>query len=322
DRAESACFSPDGRLLAVHAEEDQRISLWSVPDGRLIRMLNAYPAHRFHPLTFTPDGRWLITHNSCPLVWEAGTWAEVVKPYGPQQPTWRFLPPEGDAGLSPESRRLRQLVARLCPSRAILSLASSGDYLITTHAEQPRYLTATKWERPGRAGDSRLEIWRRADGEQTAEVVLGPAEVYGFAVDPVVSPDGRWLSACMQGDPIQMQDARLSPNEQLLFARFAGPQQSYQPWRRRVWGLAGGDDPVDVLTYLYPILGSWFSPGGRLLLVSDLMEGLRVWDCAARRLLWEANGGRSYSVGLADGRVAFPLQNEVAVFDLATGERQ
>ena len=59
DRAEAACFSPDGRLLAVHAEEDDRISLWSVPDGRLVHMLDSYPASRFHPLTFTPDGRAL-----------------------------------------------------------------------------------------------------------------------------------------------------------------------------------------------------------------------------------------------------------------------
>jgi WD40 repeat protein len=312
DRAESACFSPDGRLLAVHAEEDDRVSLWSVPDGRLVRMLDAYPASRFHPLTFTPDGRWLITNSTgCPVVWEAGTWAEVVKPYGREPAAWRFLPPEGDAGLSPQSRRLRELVARLCPSRAILSLASSGDYLVTTNEERQR-----------RAGDSRLEVRRVADGEQTAEVVPGPPEVYGFAVDPVVSPDGRWLSACMQGDPAQIQDGRLSPSEQLLFARVADPQQSYRPWRRMVWDLAGAGDPVDVLTHLYPAPGSRFSRDGRLLLVSDLTEGLRVWDCAARRLLWKANGGRSYSVGLAEGRVAVPLQNEVAVFDLATGERQ
>jgi WD40 repeat protein len=310
DRAEAACFSPDGRLLAVHAEEDDRISLWSVPDGRLVRMLDAYPASRFRPLTFTPDGRWLITNSTgCPVVWEAGTWAEIVKPYGHKPATWRFLPPGGDAGLSPESRRLRHLVARLCPSRVILSLASSGDYLVTSNEEQQR-----------RAGDSRLEVWRIADGERTAEVVLGPSEVYGFAVDPVVSPDGRWLSACMQGDPIQIQDARLSPIAQMQFARVADPKQSYTPWRRLVWDLAGAGSPVDVLTYLYPILGSWFSPDGRLLLVSDLMDGLRVWDCAARRFLWKANGGRSYSVGLAEGRVAVPLQDEVAVFDLDTGE--
>jgi WD40 repeat protein len=310
DRAEAACFSPDGRLLAVYAEEDERISLWSVPDGRLVRMLDAYPASRFHPLTFTPDGRWLFTNSTgCPVVWEAGTWAEVVKPYGRQPAGWRYLPPEGDAGLSPESRRLRQLVARLCPARVILSLASSGAYLVTSNEERQR-----------QAGEIRLEVWRVADGERTAEVVLGPLDVHGFPVDPVVSPDGRWLSASMHGDPVQIQDSRLSPNEQLLLARVAGTQQSYRLWRRVVWDLAGVGDPVDVLTSLYPILGSWFSPDGRLLLVSNLMEGLHVWDCAARRFLWKANGGQSYSVGLAEGRVAVPLGNKVAVFELATGE--
>jgi WD40 repeat protein len=78
---------------------------------------------------------------------------------------------------------------------------------------------------------------------------------------------------------------------------------------------------VDVLTSPYPILGSWFSPDSRLLLVSTLMDGLRVWDCAAHRLLWTVNGGRSYSVGLAEGRIAVPLRNGVAVFDRATGKR-
>jgi WD40 repeat protein len=311
DRAEAACFSPDGRLLAVHAEEDDRISLWSVPDGRPVRMLDAYPASRFHPLAFTPDGRWLITNaTGCPVVWEAGTWAEIVKPYGLKPATWRFLPPEGAGGVSPESCRLRQLVARLCPSRAILSLASSGDYLVTSNEEQQR-----------RAGDSRLEVWRVADGERTAEVALGPSEVYGFAVDPVVSPDGRWLSACMQGDSIRLQEGCLSPNEWRLISGVAGMPQTYRPWRRLVWDLAGAGNHVEVLTYLYPILGSRFSQDGPLLLVSDQTGVLRVWDCAARRFLWKANGGRSYSVGLAEGRVAVPLQNEVAVFDLATGER-
>jgi WD40 repeat protein len=267
-------------------------------------MLDAYPAGRFHPLTFTPDGRWLLTHNGGPLVWEAGTWAEVVKPYGLKPATWRLLPPEGDAGLSPESRRLRRLVARLCPARVILSLALSGDYLVTTNEEQQR-----------RAGDSRLEVWRVADGERTAEVVLGRPDVQGFPVDPVVSPDGRRLSACLQGEPVP-----LSPNERKLFAGVPGTPQSYRPWRRVVWDLAGPGDPVDVLTHLYPILGSWFSPDGRLLLVSNLTDGLRVWDCAARRLLWKADGGRSYSVGLAGGRVALPLGDKVAVCDLVTGE--
>src|SRR5262249_26978989 len=132
---------------------------------------------------------------------------------------------------------------------AILSLASSGDYLVTSNEEQQR-----------RAGDSRLEVWRIADGERTAEVVLGPSEVYGFSVDPVVSPDGRWLSACMQGDSIRLQEGGLSANEWRLFSSVAGMPETYRPWRRLVWDLAGAGSPVDVLTYLYPILGSWFSP--------------------------------------------------------------
>jgi WD40 repeat protein len=243
------------------------------------------------------------------VVWEAGTWAEVVKPYGLKPATWRFLPPEGATGLAPESRRLGQLVARLCPSRAILSLASSGDYLATTNEEQQR-----------RAGDSRLEVWCVADGERTAEVILGPPEVRGFAVDPVVSPDGRWLSATMHCDPVPIQEGSLSPNEWRLFSSVARMPQSYRLWRRVLWDLAGGGDPVDVLTSLYPILGSWFSPDGRLLLASNQLGGLHVWDCAARRFLWKANEGRSYNVGLAESWVAVPLGDEVALFDLATGE--
>jgi WD40 repeat protein len=302
DRAEAACFSPDGRLLAVHAEEDDRISLWSVPDGRLVRMLDAYPASRFHPLTFTPDGRWLLTHaTGCPVVWEARSWAEVVKPYGHGPATWRLLPPEGAAGLSPESRRLRRLVARLSPARVVLSLSASGDYLVTSNEQQQL-----------QAGDNRLEVWRVADGERTGEVVVGPPGVEGFAVDPVVSPDGRWLSASMHGSPVP---AHLRP------AGLTASPELYRMERRVLWDLAGPGDPVDVLTSLYPVLGSCFSPDGGLLLVGGLTEDLHVWDCAARRFLWKVNGGRSYSVGLAGDRVAVPRGDAVAVFDLATGER-
>lgn len=68
----SVAFAPDGKLLAT-ASDDQRVKLWSVRDGRIVRTLSG--TERFKSVVFSPDGEWVIAGGVTGDItaWEAAT---------------------------------------------------------------------------------------------------------------------------------------------------------------------------------------------------------------------------------------------------------
>ena len=71
-------FSPDGRLLAVGAN-DNAIRLWQVPSGHLVRVLQGHITG-IEGLAFSPDARTLVTAASFDSVkfWQVATGQEVL----------------------------------------------------------------------------------------------------------------------------------------------------------------------------------------------------------------------------------------------------
>src|SRR5262249_49074741 len=66
-------FSPDGRLLATAANE-QDVFLWDAATGKQVRKLPGH-GNGVHALAFSPDGRTLAAAGVSPVirVWEVGT---------------------------------------------------------------------------------------------------------------------------------------------------------------------------------------------------------------------------------------------------------
>src|SRR5438034_699390 len=57
----SLAFSPEGKVLAAAGREDGRISLWEIPGGRLLRMLEQKASVRISGVSFSPDGKMLAS---------------------------------------------------------------------------------------------------------------------------------------------------------------------------------------------------------------------------------------------------------------------
>ena len=92
-RLDAAAFSPDGTQLAVMSAEAGEITLWSVPDGGLLRTLAGPPGPTIDrgtsALAFTSDGRRLATSLGTIVDLASGDsiqWAQVVRYRSPPPP--------------------------------------------------------------------------------------------------------------------------------------------------------------------------------------------------------------------------------------------
>src|SRR5262249_62298734 len=90
--------SPDGRWVATGSHgntEGVAAKVWEAATGRLVKEL-AVPRHC--AVTFSPDGRWLLTTGSGCRLWEVGTWNEGPRLGGGSgcfSPDGRLLPVDG-----------------------------------------------------------------------------------------------------------------------------------------------------------------------------------------------------------------------------------
>ena len=92
-RLDAAAFSPDGTQLAVMSAEAGEITLWSVPDGGLLRTLAGPPGPTIDrgpsALAFSSDGRRLATSLGTIIDVASGDslqWAQMVRSRSPPPP--------------------------------------------------------------------------------------------------------------------------------------------------------------------------------------------------------------------------------------------
>ncbi len=91
---QGACFvavSPDGLWVATGTREGAQVKVWEARSGRLVKELPLGSSAR---LTFSPDGRWLVTDCAGRRLWAVGSWQERVLPAG--EPIYRLaFSPDG-----------------------------------------------------------------------------------------------------------------------------------------------------------------------------------------------------------------------------------
>ncbi|MBI3098377.1 MAG: WD40 repeat domain-containing protein [Planctomycetes bacterium] len=71
----SACFSPDGRLLASAGRGEKSIRVWRIEDGACVAVLDGQESG-VTTVSFSPEGRWLAAGgvDTTILVWDASPW--------------------------------------------------------------------------------------------------------------------------------------------------------------------------------------------------------------------------------------------------------
>ncbi|MBL8795199.1 MAG: sigma-70 family RNA polymerase sigma factor [Planctomycetia bacterium] len=293
-------LSPDGGLLAAAEgpfNTDQTVRLWNATTGRLVRSLPAINQDIRH-LTFSPDGRWLISAGqldlarrdkdkpprSAAVLWDVEQGAEVARFVGRQAASSPVaFAPDGQTLALGDYETIRLWdVARRQETRNLLGHQSSVSALCFT-GDGKLLLSADQ--------DGLWRQWDVATGKETRTA-------YGHrtAVGPIVwTPDGDSLITCAD-DSVRFWDARTGK-----FRRQVGP--------------VARDYFTDHV----------FSPDLKFLLAVQPSR-LQVWDLAQGKLLREAKiepeiWSRNVAIS-PDGRQFALGENwRAGVWDIATGKR-
>jgi WD40 repeat protein len=298
-------WSPDGKLLAVGAEES--IRLFEAATGKEVRRFEPSPG-RAHALAFSPDGKTLASAEGYTLShWDVATGKRLHPFAGHMSPvvSLAFSPDgtglaSGDTGTlivwDLKDRKPQHTFPGHFPS--VLSLAYSPDGKI---------LASGDGYRGSGAFDAQIRLWDLTGGRLLRQF---PGHLNG--VDSLAfSPDGARLASAgsdgrarvwdvdtgkrllqIRGDHNQEKSAALSPDGKTLLV--AGTEGELALWQadsgRRVRDLPPGNESL-MIRY------ATFLPDGRAVLAREVGRGnarfneIRLWEVETGRLL------RSFSLG-------------------------
>jgi WD40 repeat protein len=238
-RAGALAFTPAGDLLAG-GDDDGRVTLWSVPEGKVTATLP--PAGvTVHCLAFSPDGRRLALGDSAGTVtvWDVTSRRPVTYCYGSYQDVYAVaFSPDGTLLASGGRGPVRFWNA--ATGRLVLSLQSAG--LTTSLAFAPgagRLVVGSK-------GPARVSVWE-LDHSRGIQTLSG---LTSQAAHLCLSQDGRSLAAVAHNWQVGVWDLEAGSPRFLL----QGPR-------------GGADDDAALA----------FSPDGRQLACSA-GEGAKLWD--------------------------------------------
>jgi WD40 repeat protein len=133
-RMMSIAVSPDGRWAAAGGHKERGIQIWNVPARRLERVLvpGAGAGDWHFEATFSPDGRWLVshTHGEAPgyYFWRVGTWKRSL---GIPCPDHRWTAPPAF------TRDGRLMALHMSEQQILLAEAATGRAIAHLNTLQP-----------------------------------------------------------------------------------------------------------------------------------------------------------------------------------------
>jgi WD40 repeat protein len=248
----AVALSPDGKTVAVYEYGWQRLTLFDVPTGKVLRRFDKSGVFG-RELTFSPDGKYLVSLPSDHRV----TFLDVVTgkrrklDRGRSSPSMSLL-------FSADGKRLaaRDETGNWFLPPQVWDVAT-GKILFTVENDKGARLGAAL-----SANGQRLASWDRRSGR---EILLWDVDSGKEAGRLAIS--GR-----------QVVEAAFSPDgKSLAVAEF--------PRRISFWDLASGKE-VAAVEAPYMTGGPFrFSPDGKLLVARTAKEGFAVWDVARRKRL-------------------------------------
>jgi WD40 repeat protein/serine/threonine protein kinase len=306
-------FSPDGNRLAS-GSWDGTAFLWDGVTGEPFAALphpGAVPS-----LTFTPDGRWLVTGNYGDRrlrVWDAATarlLKEISDPAG-SPPFVTLGSGGGRDNASPEVLRflIKQMVIVSPDGRRVAATAfdpqirfhlcvrdlTSGERLFAAEGAALAYSPDGRWLAV-RAPDETTVLLLDARTYQTAGRFVGHEK---GVVSATFSPDGRYLASCSLDRTVRLWPIDGSACRVLrghtddVFAaafhpdgtRLATAGRDRAVW---LWDLARGEEVARLPGHTSYIWSLAFSPDGATLASGSGDFTVRLWDTAPVRARYQA----------------------------------
>jgi WD40 repeat protein len=236
-------WSPDGRTLAVgqvNRQSTYSVGLWDVRAGREVRVLHL-PTKRgdpMGPLTFSPDGRHLLTSRDGLCMWDATT---GVQRWNGKDLLAAVLSPDG-----------KTVAARSDDEELVLSDGASGE-VRSSHkigSNQKAFMIALEFSPEGSwlatsYSDSTIRIHDPSTGNELSHF-HGSADTRPNSL--AFSPDGKWLLITAMDDKVV-----------------------------RLWEVATGKELLRLTGERVPVAAE-FGPGGRTAIASYLDGTALVWD--------------------------------------------
>lgn len=348
-------FSPDGGILATAGMAERTAKLWDLATQKELASLEGHPGE-MGEMAFSPDGKILAVVSGDPR--QAETGPSVVVLWDVSARKQRATLP-GHVGwvnhlaFSPDGKRLAtagwdgtirlwDVTTAKCRATltghktAVTNVAFSPDGNTLTSCSGPRGTPVPF------AGE--LKRWNVATGKELPEF-LGSEGAFGTVA---YLPDGRTLITAeldgkielrdaATGKPATLQDLKLAPAHDRAIHCLAvssdGATLATAGADRtvRLWDLATGRVRATLKGHETEVLCLAFAPDGRTLASgSGGFAGPRpgevcLWDPAAgklrQRLAQQPLGVTSLAFSPGGGTLAASTGAEVALYELATGER-
>jgi WD40 repeat protein len=188
----SLAWSPDGRTLAGGANMNQRITLWSMPTGEVLRSWKVGSGY-INGLAWSPDGERLASVAGTLKVWDPATGTRLWKLYAYARAVdWRggWIATGGVDGLV-RIWNVGESGEATEPTNEEVLTAENSRPLLTLRGHAAR-VRAVAWRPDGEAlassgSDGTIKVWHPVV-DQTTRVLEGSQLA-------TWSPDGKWVAS-------------------------------------------------------------------------------------------------------------------------------
>jgi RNA polymerase sigma factor (sigma-70 family) len=288
-----AAISPDGKTLAISAEALDKVQLWDIPGGRLIRTLTgrATKIKIMGHLSFSADGKQVFAGGADVVYrWDAATGTELPALVGDtgRGPPRAFASTDGQTLVTVDGngliRRWDPTIGKPLPvqhgytTQTISDLSADGAYAVV-------------------ADDAgRIDLWSVGENSRHDLHAIGMAR----ARDVRFSPDGKLLAAGLSDGMVRVWDVRTRKEIKKFRADPNGEPSA--------------------------VRGIEWSPDGSCLYTTTRPSGLLAWDWREARLRWQFPAADAARVRASrDGKrlaVNRSDQWDLLILDGATGKLQ